>query len=515
MTLKTFARTLLLLAFAAGLASYEFIVPRAKAQSAPRREESIRIPKAWNDHDLSDWATPLRGLGLPPTFLSESEFEKIPVARLYRAYPVYHPDHEPPGYWDWLQKQTPKPLLESANLHTEADWVAAGRIVFHELSGPVTRQNADLIPLVRSREALARAGIKTLPDGTLSLLWVVTPEGVIPAQGNCQGCHTRYLPEGTTIDGAAANHQGTVLLRLSAPPEGRLAAAFAGMDIETLRAEAYRRMSVPWLVDDPYNAVKSMTREDIVELASIDERSDNQIHPRGGGGLFPTKTLDLNGVRDRKYLNHTATHLNRGVGDIMRYTLNITCCGSRAYGSYRVTPENVAPTRYPDDILFALATYVYSLDPPPSPYRNDPLASDGAKIFERERCGVCHTPPLYTNNKLTLAKGFTPPPDHPYKNDIMPLSVGTDPGRAMQSRVGTGFYRVPSLRGVWYRNFFGHGADVTSLEDWFDPARLRADYVPSGWKGFKQTHRAVTGHEFGLRLPAAEKRALIAFLKTL
>jgi len=57
--------------------------------------------------------------------------------------------------------------------------------------------------------------------------------------------------------------------------------------------------------------------------------------------------------------------------------------------------------------------------------------------------------------------------------------------------------------------------DGASLEDWFDPARLRDDYVPSGWTGFKQGHRAVPGHEFGLKLPTAEKTALIAFLRTL
>jgi Di-haem oxidoreductase, putative peroxidase len=226
----------------------------------------------------------------------------------------------------------------------------------------------------------------------------------------------------------------------------------------------------PGLKDDVYTALKSMSRADILAYAAIDERSDNQFLPRGGGGFFPTKTIDLNGVRDRKYLNHTATHLNRGVGDIMRYVLNVTCCQSGIFGSYRVPVANTQPLRYSDDVLFALATYIYSLEPPSSPYHNDPVAGDGMKIFEREGCGRCHTPPLYTNNKLTLAKGFTPPADHPYKNDIMPASVGTDPGRAMRTQVGTGFYVVPSLRGVWYRNYFGHQADVASLEDSFDPA---------------------------------------------
>jgi hypothetical protein len=56
---------------------------------------------------------------------------------------------------------------------------------------------------------------------------------------------------------------------------------------------------------------------------------------------------------------------------------------------------------------------------------------------------------------------------------------------------------------------------VTTLEEWFDPARLRDDYTPSGYKGFKVTRRAVPGHQFGLTLDAEDKSALIAYLKTL
>jgi hypothetical protein len=511
METKRFVPVVTAAAFAlSGALSMDGLVePRAAAQSAP----SITIPKAWNDRALSNWATPLAGLGLRPGFYSEAEFEKIPVAQLYRAYPAYHPDHEPPGYWEWLQKQAPKPLLESTNLHTERDWIEAGRIVFHELYRPMA--TTDLIAVVRSRSALERAGIKALPDGTLPLLWAVTPEGVRPVPKTCSSCHTRHLPDGTIIDGAPGNHQEH--------PIPRLRGGLEKFETEKLRDDFYWQYAVPWLKDDVHNAIKSMIRADIEELWAVETRDDG-IMPRGGSAFFPTKTPDLNGVRDRKYLDHTATHVNRGVADIMRYALNVECCNAEIFGPFRFslygvdtkTGESLLPRyRYPDDVLFALATYIYSLEPPPSPYRNDPLAADGKKIFERESCGACHTPPLYTNNKLTLAKGFTPPEDHPYKDDIMPLSIGTDPGRALQTRVGTGFYKVPSLKGVWYRNFFGHQGDVVSLEDWFDSARLRDDYVPSGWKGFKQTHRAVPGHEFGLKLPAAQKRALIAFLKTL
>jgi hypothetical protein len=56
---------------------------------------------------------------------------------------------------------------------------------------------------------------------------------------------------------------------------------------------------------------------------------------------------------------------------------------------------------------------------------------------------------------------------------------------------------------------------VTTLEEWFDPARLCDDFQPSGFRGHKTTRRAVPGHTFGLTLNAEEKAALIAFLKTL
>jgi len=76
--------------------------------------------------------------------------------------------------------------------------------------------------------------------------------------------------------------------------------------------------------------------------------------------------------------------------------------------------------------------------------------------------------------------------------------------------------KVPSLLGVWYRGPFEHTGSVATLEDWFDPRRLRDDYVPTGWKGPPGTKtRAVKGHEFGLDLSPAERKALIAFLLTL
>jgi len=138
-----------------------------------------------------------------------------------------------------------------------------------------------------------------------------------------------------------------------------------------------------------------------------------------------------------------------------------------------------------------------------------------ASAQTRDGCPGCHTPPLYINNKLTPAEGFTPPPDAEKKYDILPASVGTDPNLALKTRRGTGYYKVPSLKGVWYRSMFGHSGWCATLEDWFDARRVRDDYVPTGFIPYGAKTYAVKGHPFGLGLKAENKKALLAFLKSL
>jgi hypothetical protein len=177
-------------------------------------------------------------------------------------------------------------------------------------------------------------------------------------------------------------------------------------------------------------------------------------------------------------------------------------------------PAKIRP-RYGDAALYALALYLYSLKPPPNPNSFSEQAVRGKKIFETQGCPLCHTPPLYTNNKLTPVEGFEVPPEHYQKFDILPMAVGTDPELATKTRRATGYYKVPSLKGVWYRGPFEHSGSVATLEDWFDPRRLQDDYVPTGYRGAGVQHRAVPGHPFGLTLPQEDRKALIAFLKTL
>ena len=99
---------------------------------------------------------------------------------------------------------------------------------------------------------------------------------------------------------------------------------------------------------------------------------------------------------------------------------------------FQQLPDPSTRSRYSDEQLYALASYLYSLQPPRNPNRFDALAERGQRVFERAGCATCHTPPLYTNNKLTPADGFAVPPDHREKYDILPISVGTDPDLTLQ-----------------------------------------------------------------------------------
>ena len=121
------------------------------------------------------------------------------------------------------------------------------------------------------------------------------------------------------------------------------------------------------------------------------------------------------------------------------------------------------PYRIPDEAWYALAIYVYSIQPPPNPNPKDATAAAGEKLFTAN-CAGCHTAPLYTNNKLTLAKGYQPTaPIGPTGCDAH--LRGYRSGGAMLTRRATGFYRVPSLRGVWYRSRLLHDGSFITGRD--------------------------------------------------
>ena len=89
------------------------------------------IPRTWDDAALADWPTPVAGLNIRPTHISNKDYYSLPIENL-RTYPVYFPGKEPKGYWEMLQRAGPQPLIEPEKLKTEADWIEAGRRVFDE-----------------------------------------------------------------------------------------------------------------------------------------------------------------------------------------------------------------------------------------------------------------------------------------------------------------------------------------------------------------------------------------------
>jgi hypothetical protein len=167
------------------------------------------------------------------------------------------------------------------------------------------------------------------------------------------------------------------------------------------------------------------------------------------------------------------------------------------------------------EVLYAIGAYLLSLTPPKNP--NPPpadLVNRGEQVFRREKCGSCHPKPNYTTGELTPATGFDVPFGRPNVGDVRDRSVGTDPGLALRTRKDTGVYKIPSLRGLWYRPRLLHDASIVTLEEFFDAARLDPEYERKGWSPPGVTRAAVPGLEFLVKLSADDNRALIAFLRS-
>lgn len=438
----------------------------AQVPSSPRYNP--QIPKVWDDVMVETMELPLVSPAPRPIHAPSAWYYSIPEIKIFKTYPLEMPGKSPDEYREWLERQDSQVVFDRSMLKTEADWVEAGRIVF----------NTSLDPLPVSTMLPA----STWPPAQ----YVIRERGKIEMTRGCRECHSG----------------------MRAPIRSGPAYRPAG------DSEARKRFAMPWLDPDPNVAVPS--------LAGSSARGASSRW--GGEPQFPIQVPDLTGIKDRKYLDHTGLHLHRSIGDIMRYAAMASAYGMERYRRYgdfipagidfRELPEPSTLRRFSDEQLFALALYIYSLEHPPNPNKESDLSEAGRRVFQAQGCAMCHTPPLYTSNKLIPADGFTIPPEHRSTYDIIDVRIGLEPGLAMRTRRGTGYYKIPSLKGVWHRAALEHRGSVLTLEDWFDPARLRDDYVPTGYANWPGT-RAVKGHEFGLKLSPDDKAALIAFLKTL
>jgi cytochrome c553 len=253
------------------------------------------------------------------------------------------------------------------------------------------------------------------------------------------------MPDGTILPGAQGNNpgdrEGAYMLRRADPEQAR----------ERVRAFTGQFKMAPLTLE---------------EMLALGDSIPPGVTARSGTSLlFAPQIPDLIGVRERYFLDHTGIFPHQNVRDMMRYITKVTDVNA----GHKI--------RYSDENLHTLAQYLYSLEPPRNP---NPPDARGKSIFEREGCARCHTPPFYTNNERIPA-----------------AEIGTDAHYTTDTPKATGYYKVPSLKGLWYRSALEHNGRAASLEQWFDP------------------NRTAKGHNYGLKLTAEERQSLIAFLRSL
>lgn len=479
-------------------------------------QSNATIPEFWSEELLHDYELPLATPENSPKHVSKDYYYALPERVLYKSYPIYHPSKEPAGYLDKLRTLEPEIVFDASKLKTEADWIAAGRDVFEmaiSYNGPIVTMQT-----VRDPGWYEKHHVPLTTDGTMPFArYVVRTKGRVDvANAACSMCHTRVMPDGTPVLGAQGNF----------PFESVTSDTFEGAPPQAAAYVLSVLSAAPWDAALTKRLASTTTAQFQEALRGVPAG----VIVRQGTSLFaPPAIPDLIGIRDRKYFDKTGLGRHRGIADVMRYAaMNQLMDGLGTYGGFvpaamdgRTLPQpgkgQFAGTanRYSDAQLYALGQFIYSMTPPKNPNPFDDRARRGQAVFNASGCARCHTPPLYTANKLVPAEGFTPPADHLKRYDILDARVGTDPALTMTTRRGTGYYKIPSLKGVWYRGPFEHNGSVATLEDWFNPARLKDDYVPTGFVGFGVKTRAVKGHPFGLSLSAEDRAALIAFLKTL
>lgn len=507
--MKQFSLTLLLVALVALLANNTRPSGEKALLSVPFKPD---IPRTWDSTALADYELPLATPKASPRNVSPAYYYQMPEMVIYKSYPIYAPGREPKGYWEWLQQQEPEVAFDPDKLKTEADWIKAGELVFDaptDTSGVFTLREA------RDPAMYAYTNMPLTKDGIMPYArYVIPKKGLVVVSGlGCVMCHTRVLPDGSVIKGAQGNQ----------PDSKRVAFAYRNYNVPEPAAQGFIKalMSAPWLSDDPHTQLSKQSKSVIAD--ALDAMPPGTVIREGAGVLFPPQIPTLIGIKDRKYLDHSGINRHRNIGDLMRYVaLNQSVNMIASYDGFvpggkgfKEVPDPKTGIRYSEAQLYALARYLYSLEHPANPNKPNAVTKRGEQIFAEQGCVTCHTPPAFTNNMLTPVDGFEVPDEHRKKYDIFDISIGTDPDYTLKTRRGTGYYKVPSLKGLWYLGPFLHDGSLASLEDLLDPKRLSDNYIPTGFKGAGVTHRAVRGHEFGMELPDADRKALLAYLRTL
>lgn len=174
--------------------------PAPVAQDPP----SPGIPRTWTDDDVATFELPLAEPANSPQHVPEAYYYALPERVIWKSYPIYRPDREPPGYRDQLATLEPKVVLDPATLESAQDWIDAGALVF---DAPIALSGAVRPGDVTNPEWYEANHIGVTSDGVLPWArWVVREQGRLEV-GNlsCAMCHVRLMPDGSVIAGAQGN----------------------------------------------------------------------------------------------------------------------------------------------------------------------------------------------------------------------------------------------------------------------------------------------------------------------
>jgi hypothetical protein len=75
----------------------------------------FEFARIWTDEAMKDWELPNSNPEFSAQPVSEEFYYNLPERVIYKTYPVYHPDHEPEGYWEWLHEQEAESYSMKAN----------------------------------------------------------------------------------------------------------------------------------------------------------------------------------------------------------------------------------------------------------------------------------------------------------------------------------------------------------------------------------------------------------------
>jgi hypothetical protein len=478
------------------------------------------IPATWDIEAIKQFHLPPPDSSVKVEYASEQYYNSLPEHVITKTFPMYILQKENARYIDSLRQLEPEVVFDGKKIISEEDWIKAGELVFN---WPVayTPFNGNVSGIDSS--LFKNGNGKLTKDGVyLFSSYVIDQKGkLLVGSLSCASCHTRVTESGEAIAGAQGNVFNNVRFAKAVETER--------IPFPVFQDGVYRLNYSPWAPKEFPN--KPTTPKEFADF--IRTQKPGVIDRQGVAYQYPLSVPSLIGLKDIKYLDHTGLMKHDSPADLMRYAaFNQGLDMLTSYNGFLPLAKNnhremptpkewnhpfgYAGKRYSDEQLYALTKYIYSLQPPRNPNTPSPKTVEkGRMIFNRSGCVTCHTPPLYTNNKLTPANGFEPPHEHFKKYNIFNVSVETDSVSTLYSRRGTGYYKVPSLRGVWFRSAFFHNGNLSTLEEVLDPGRVRSDFVPTGYKPPHVRTMAVKGHPFGFELTAEEKQALIVFLKTL